>query len=673
MVAMSADPTIQIAEPELESLRRRVAELEDQLLRERANETSREQLASMLAYVPDTVYMIDRQGKLLYLNRVRGSLKLEDVLASSAYDFICPEHQARFRETVEHVFATGQPGRCELYASDGDGGWCWYSCFLGPVWQEGRVVAAAGAATDVDDFKRTQQALQVANADLEGRVAERTRDLEQANAVLRREAAQRIQAEQEVEEQGRLLGLVLDSMDVGVVIADRQGRITRINPAAAKIIGGDSADAAAFERRWHEATFLPDGGTPSLGNERPLVKAARGEPIEGEEILFMHPEQWEGIWLQVTARPLIDRTGARYGAVLLFRNITLQKRALTALRETEQRFFSILENTPAIVYIKDASGKYLLVNRALEDAFGLASEEIVGRTDAELFDSATAEQFRENDRKVLRSGLPFQFEETVPVRGTVRTYLSVKFALPDARQSPYALCGISTEISERKQSEERLRSEQAFLKQLIRAHEHDRQLMAYEIHDGLVQYMSASLMHLDCVATEKQISDKGQGSLELARHLVRRSVAEGRRVMSGLRPPILDEEGIVLAIHYLIAEQHAPGELDIQFEHQVTFDRLDPLLEGTLFRITQEALTNIKRHSRAMRAEVKLLEQGQRIHLTIRDWGTGFDPSQVSDERFGLQGIRKRADLLGGQAQIVSAPGEGTTITVSLPLASAMT
>lgn len=669
---MSAEPASQSTEAELESLRRRIAELDDELLRERAHKTSREQLASMLAYVPDTVLMVDRQGTLLYLNRTRGSFQLDEVLGGSAYDFIWTEHHARFHEMVERVFTAGVAQRCELYAANGNGGWCWYACVLGPVWQEGQVVAAAGSATDVEEFKLAQQALQVANADLESRVDERTRDLEQANAVLRHEAAQRVQAEHELEEQGRLLRLVLDSMDVGVVIADRQGRITRINPAAAKIIGCDCSDAAAFERRWHEAAFLPNGSTPSTGGDRPLVKAALDETPGGEEILFMHPEQWEGIWLHVAARPLIDRAGARYGELLVFRDVTLQKRALTALRETEQRFLSILENTPAIVYIKDTSGRYLLVNRALEDAFGLASEEIVGRTDAELFDEATAAQFRENDRTVLRTGLPSHFEETVQARGTMRTYLSVKFTLPDARQSPYALCGISTEISERKRSEERLQSEQAFLKQLIRAHEHDRQLMAYEIHDGLVQYMSASLMHLDCVATDTQLSEKARNSLELARHLVRRSVGEGRRVMSGLRPPILDEEGIVLAIQYLIAEQHSPGELDIHFEHEVTFDRLDPLLEGTLFRITQEALTNIKRHSAATRAEVTLVERGPRIQLAIRDWGTGFDPSQVSEDRFGLQGIRKRADLMGGQAQIISAPGDGTIITVVLPLAPAI-
>jgi two-component system sensor histidine kinase DegS len=202
--------------------------------------------------------------------------------------------------------------------------------------------------------------------------------------------------------------------------------------------------------------------------------------------------------------------------------------------------------------------------------------------------------------------------------------------------------------------------------------------MAYEIHDGLVQYMSAGLMHLECLASEcardqTGLSSKSRAALELAMHLVRRSIAEGRRVMSGLRPPILDEAGIVLAISYLVAEKTEPDELQIDFQHRVSFDRLDPLVEGTIFRIVQEGLTNIKRHSRAKTAEVKLMERGKLLYLEIRDWGVGFETTQVSDDRFGLKGIRKRADLLGGHAKIVSKPGEGTQIIVDLPLTKAMT
>ncbi len=459
---------------------------------------------------------------------------------------------------------------------------------------------------------------------------------------------------------------VLDSMGHGVIITDRHGRPTRINPAGARILGIDATQADGADD-WFSGAYLPDGCSPYPAGQRPVARALQGESVNSEEILFLHPATWEAIWVQVSASPLVDLDGIGRGAIVVFRDVTPQKRALAALRETQQRFQSILEHTPSIIYLKDSSGRYLFVNRAFEDNLGRRNEEVIGLTDNEIFDPPTAEQLRHNDRRVLRSGQSYQFEETVPVNGAQKIFLSVKFPLPDVRQPPYALCGISTDINERKQSEERLRAEQTFLKQLIRAHEHDRQLMAYEIHDGVVQYISAGLMHLESLAAEKSLSPKEQAALELAIDLARRSVAEGRRVMSGLRPPILDEEGIVLAISYLAAEQSSPGELEVEFRHDVSFDRLDSLLEGTLFRIAQEALTNVRRHSQARRAEVLLVERGARIHLQICDSGIGFDPARVPDDRFGLKGILKRAELFGGVARITSQPGEGTTVSVEVP------
>ncbi|HEX7449582.1 MAG TPA: PAS domain-containing protein, partial [Pirellulales bacterium] len=340
-----------------------------------------------------------------------------------------------------------------------------------------------------------------------------------------------------------------------------------------------------------------------------------------------------------------------------------------ALGETEQRLHSILDNTPSIVYLKDAAGRYLLVNRAYETAFGISEEQVIGRPSEMFFPAQIAARFRENDGQVLESRVPFQFEEEVPVAGGIRTFLSVKFPVCNPQGEPFAVCGISTDITDRKEALERLRLEQEFLNQLIREHERDRQLMAYEIHDGLVQYMSGALLHLEGLAGDQsKLSSKGRNSLELAVHLIRRSIAEGRRVMSGLRPPILDEEGVVPAISYLVAEDASPGELVIQFSHRVTFDRLEPLLEGTIFRIVQEALTNVKRHSQAKQAEVKLIQSDGSLQIEVRDWGVGFNPADVSDEHFGLKGIRKRADLLGGQARIESTPGAGTHVMVDLPL-----
>lgn len=103
--------------------------------------------------------------------------------------------------------------------------------------------------------------------------------------------------------------------------------------------------------------------------------------------------------------------------------------------------------------------------------------------------------------------------------------------------------------------------------------------------------------------------------------------------------------------------------------HRMPTERLEPLLEGTIYRIVQEAIANARRHSRSDRAVVRLTQTEARIHVEVRDWGIGFHPAKVGRGRFGLAGIRERARLLNGWASIESSPGRGTRILVELPAA----
>ncbi len=143
---------------------------------------------------------------------------------------------------------------------------------------------------------------------------------------------------------------------------------------------------------------------------------------------------------------------------------------------------------------------------------------------------------------------------------------------------------------------------------------------------------------------------------------------EARRLIGGLRPPILDESGIVAAIEYLCSERRQSGQSQIEFVVRVQFHRLAAPLEVALFRIVQECLTNACRHSQSPKIRVELSQLENRVRLTVQDWGVGFDPQEVKGERFGLRGIRERVRLLGGAADINSSPGKGTIITVELPL-----
>lgn len=224
---------------------------------------------------------------------------------------------------------------------------------------------------------------------------------------------------------------------------------------------------------------------------------------------------------------------------------------------------------------------------------------------------------------------------------------------------PIQILGIAEDVTERKLSE----------RHLVRHHERLLQLLAYDIHDGLVQDIVGAQMALESVIESIGVAkvDCVQEVI-LIRGLLRKAIGEGRRMITTLRPMIIDEMGVVEAIHYLVAEEEATQRLNVTFTHDVRFDRLAPMLEGIVFRIVQESLNNVRRHSGARDAEVRLQQTDSALLIEIEDRGVGFDATQVKDHHFGLEGMRERARLFGGKATIRSVVGKGTIVSVKLPI-----
>ncbi len=222
------------------------------------------------------------------------------------------------------------------------------------------------------------------------------------------------------------------------------------------------------------------------------------------------------------------------------------------------------------------------------------------------------------------------------------------------------------ENKRRKRAEDSLRSEQGLLKQLFAVQESERKLVAYEIHDGIVQYATGALMHIEAYVSGPEQEDASR-NLQIAAAHVRQIVEEGRRLMNGLRPPVLDEKGVVAAIEHLIHEQETTSP-SITFEAQSEFERLAPSLETCIYRIIQEAINNAIKHSRTENVHVVLGHRDERIHIEIRDWGIGFDRNTQQSGPHGLRGMAERVQLLGGSLKIEGAPGEGTRIQVDLPV-----
>ncbi len=212
-------------------------------------------------------------------------------------------------------------------------------------------------------------------------------------------------------------------------------------------------------------------------------------------------------------------------------------------------------------------------------------------------------------------------------------------------------------------AEQKLLAEQRTLRKLLDLQDQERKLIAYDIHDGLVQDLIGAQMLIEAFLTDQQ-----DANMQQAGSLLRAAIDESRRLINDLRPLVIDEHGVVNTIEFLRAEEERRGGLSVQFFHHVSFDRLPPLLEGAVYRIVQECLTNARRHSGSAEVEVWLHEDSGSLRLIVRDYGCGFDPAKVPDDRFGLESISKRTQIFGGTSKIESHLGEGTTVRVEIPL-----
>ena len=210
--------------------------------------------------------------------------------------------------------------------------------------------------------------------------------------------------------------------------------------------------------------------------------------------------------------------------------------------------------------------------------------------------------------------------------------------------------------------------------QLFTAQEEERRLVAYEVHDGLAQVAAAAHQHLQGFARfYPPSSEDGRALLSQAVELVQRTVGEARRVIANLRPTALDDFGLGTALRMEVDRLHAEGYL-VDYESNLNEDeRLPVAIETALFRIAQEAITNVRKHAEARRVRVTLDRLEGRARLCIRDWGRGFDPAAPRigggpSEQVGLNSMQERVGLLGGSFRVQSRPGIGALVTVEVPL-----
>ena len=348
-----------------------------------------------------------------------------------------------------------------------------------------------------------------------------------------------------------------------------------------------------------------------------------------------------------------------------------EQHLIEELRQSEERHRRLLEACPDAVVMTDLNGKILFASRQTWKLVGLSDrDELVGQSVFDYVIEDDRRRLAENIPRLVETGVRQNTEYTVLRQdGTTVPAEISSAASRDAQERPIAVMAVIRDITERKHAQQMLQREHRTLKHLLQSSDHERQAIAYEIHDGLAQQLAGAIMQFQTYSHQKETNpEEAAKAYDAGMTILQQGHFEARRLIAGVRPPILDESGVLAAVGHLVNEQNRLKGPKIEYRSRADSDRLAPIAENAIYRIIQEGLTNACQHSKSRKVRVSLVQREGRVQIDIRDWGIGFDTKRIPGNRFGLEGIRQRARLMGGKCSIQSSPGKGTRIIVELPV-----
>lgn len=340
------------------------------------------------------------------------------------------------------------------------------------------------------------------------------------------------------------------------------------------------------------------------------------------------------------------------------------------LRELRERYRSLFDNALEGIFRTSVDGRWLAANGTMAQMLGYDSAE-------ELMTSSRVRDFyadpSERDRLIRRmdeDGHMVGYEHHVRRRdGSTMWVLMNAYTLRDENGEPIGFEGMEIDITERKRAEEH---RARLLEQTVRAAEDERTRLAAELHDGPIQRLAKLGYMLERAATrlERGDEDKSKELVAQAHEGLTREITALRHTMRELRPPVLDERGLPAALHDLA--NAITTDASVRVEVDVTVgERLEESLETIIYRVVQEALSNVVKYASATAAHVHLHDDEDGVILEIDDDGDGFDLGALEagerDGHFGIDGMRERVRITGGTITVTSAPGAGTQIHARFP------
>jgi len=366
--------------------------------------------------------------------------------------------------------------------------------------------------------------------------------------------------------------------------------------------------------------------------------------------------------------------------VTVYDDMTKRQLAQEYLQEERNLLRTLIDHIPDKVYVKDKNSRFIICNKSVIASEGVKrEEELIGKTDFDLYEQALAQQFFDKEQELMRTGRPIINCEiqASDSDGSVRSILVTKVPLRDHSGNIVGMVGINRDITERKQAEHKLLEHQNHLKQLATrltlTEERERRHIASEIHDEISQTLAMVKIKLDTLRNSPP-SEASAAEIKEISSSVENVIQKTRTLTFELSNPLLYVLGLEAAVAEWLSEQVQKRHgIATEFQDDGKAKPLDDDVKMMLFRNIRELRINCIKHANAGKVRVNIRRIDDSIEVVVEDNGVGFDPAEVrltvgKKSKFGLFSIRESLENLGGHFIIESKPGAGCKAIMTAPL-----
>ena len=584
--------------------------------------------------------------------------------------------------------------------------------------EQGELQMVVTISHDITELKQAQRAMEKSQVDLEELVTSRTSDLERLNQNLRSQIERTQQAENALRREISFVDRMLDTAQAIVLVTDISGRVTLINRFTEELLGYSLDEIKG--RDWIE-TLLPEWDRERMRSR--FQQALNEQRVRGNinPILTRSGEERQIEWFTSFLR---DENEAISGLVAVGHDVTQRLAAEKQTRRNAERAEALARLAARVNAELDLqavldivaqetlqASHYPMCNVMLYDepTDALHVVAAAGELNHEShtlnpMPRATYQEFLQHKNRYIllrdASLLAPHFHGSLPFSAEARTIISVPMqrdnelvgclnalslgeprppsddelellqALADQASTAIANAHLFQQVSSAKQ---RLKT---LSQRLVEIQEEDRRALARELHDEFGQTLTSQILSLDvALATLDNLSEpvgKARVIVENTRQQTQSLLDQLREICLNLRPAQLDDLGLVPALQATLNRFTSKTEIAVQFKHAGLDRRYPAQIETAVYRIIQEALTNVARYAGVSQAAVILWSDGHTLRLQVEDEGIGFDMDEAATRAAssGLSGMRERAEACGGYLEIETEPGEGACLTAEFPLAT---